>query len=456
MSAAPELQVVSPAEAAAAPRAARPASGVHRTALLSGSSPSLDQLPGEEGIVAGVSTLIAWARRGTASMLDQRLYFGPVFRTQFGLAHVVAVTAPKLVLEILRNERASFSAALTWPDLSAGVDAPNPALDLPGTPDFDGYRGARELLQPAFGAAAMSGYVDMATPLFERAVDMWCARGRVPFKSEVRRLVGRVSARAFLGVEDEREGQRLKTRLAAIGHAGLRDALRRRIAERQGARGDDLFSRVCEAGRGVAPADEDALVRLFIGIAHSAFDTMASGLAGMAYLLAKHPEWQEHLRAEAMSLGRHRPSYDDAAGLEEAERVWRETLRLFPVTCTVPRRALRPVELGPWRIPEGAVVFALLGPALRDVSCWKDAEHFDPDRFSSTGAGEGHESLLAPFGTSPRGGLGVQLASAEVRAFWVSMLTRCRFRLARDYEARHTMVPVGSVSGEVGLALERA
>jgi cytochrome P450 len=458
MSTARDLQVVPPAEAPAAPLGARPVSGVHRTALLSRASPSLDHLPGEGGILAGVSTLIEWTRRGAASMLDQRLFFGPVFRTQFGLAHVVGVTDPKLVLEILRNERGAFSPALTWPDLGAGVDGPSPALDLPGTPDYELYDAARALLQPAFSPAAMSGYVDMATPLFEHAVDMWTARGRVAFKAEVHRLVGRVSARAFLGVEDAREGQRLETRLAAFGYTRLRDALQKRIARRHGARGDDLFSRVCEAGRGVSPADEDGLVQLFIGVMHGAFDTMASGLAGMAYLLARHPEWQEQLRAEVLSLEKRRASYDDTSRLEAVDRVWRETLRLFPVTCTVPRKALRPVALGPWRIPDGAVVFALIGPAFRDVSCWKDPEHFDPDRFSSTTLAQAdkarQETLVAPFGTSVHGGLGIQLASAEVKAFWVSMLTRCRFHLEREYEARHTMIPVGTVSGEVPLAIE--
>ena len=36
-----------------------------------------------------------------------------------------------------------------------------------------------------------------------------------------------------------------------------------------------------------------------------------------------------------------------------------------------------------------------------------------------------------------------------------TMLTRCRFRLERDYEGRHGFSPLGVVSGDVALVVER-
>jgi hypothetical protein len=35
------------------------------------------------------------------------------------------------------------------------------------------------------------------------------------------------------------------------------------------------------------------------------------------------------------------------------------------------------------------------------------------------------------------------------------MLSRCSFRLARDYTPRHTYTPMGMVSGDVDLVVER-
>jgi hypothetical protein len=49
----------------------------------------------------------------------------------------------------------------------------------------------------------------------------------------------------------------------------------------------------------------------------------------------------------------------------------------------------------------------------------------------------------------------MQLANVEMKLFWHRMLTSCRFRLARDYEARHTFSPLGTVSGDVRLGLSR-
>jgi low affinity Fe/Cu permease len=48
----------------------------------------------------------------------------------------------------------------------------------------------------------------------------------------------------------------------------------------------------------------------------------------------------------------------------------------------------------------------------------------------------------------------MNLATVEVKAFCHAMLTRCRFRVPPDYNARHTYVPLGVVSGAVRLGVE--
>ena len=60
-----------------------------------------------------------------------------------------------------------------------------------------------------------------------------------------------------------------------------------------------------------------------------------------------------------------------------------------------------------------------------------------------------------PFGAGAHACIGLQLATAEVKGFWHTMLTRCRFRLERDYEGRHGFSPLGVVSGDVALVVER-
>ena len=122
----------------------------------------------------------------------------------------------------------------------------------------------------------------------------------------------------------------------------------------------------------------------------------------------------------------------------------------------VPRYALRDVRLGEWEIPAGALVHAVVPTALRSRVWWTDPTRFDPDRFSEERAEDRkHKGLFLPFGSGAHACIGMHLATVEAKAFWHAMLTRCRFGLERDYQARHTYASLGVVSGDVKLVVER-
>lgn len=90
-----------------------------------------------------------------------------------------------------------------------------------------------------------------------------------------------------------------------------------------------------------------------------------------------------------------------------------------------------------------------------DGRLFPDPDRFDPDRFSPARAEDRRtRGAYAPFGLGPHACIGTQLAQAEVRAFVHAILTRLRFRLAKDYEATHTFAPLGVVSGDVRIAVE--
>ncbi len=436
--------------------------------------PGLGHLPGESGRLRGIANLVDFMRRGADHVADQRRRFGSVFRAPVGGSLAVWVCDPEMVAKIARNGDQAWSAALAWTALFEGIDSSNETLDFLGTLDFEPHREARRLLQPAFGPAATAGYLDEARPLFEPPVDGWIAQGRVAFKPEVRRLLADVSSRIFVG--DDEDGPMLDRALADTwsaplvlvknrwlslgwrratrGHRQLREALRARIPQRRSRGGEDLFSRLCCMPRDIEWLDDDAMVRLFIGVMLGAFDTTAAGLASMAYLLGRHPTWQDRVREGALALGEGPIGYEDIRRLETADCAWKETLRLFPITSNLPRYTLRDVEIGGHRIPAGTLVLASIGPAQRDAAWWKYPDRFDPDRFAP-GRAEDRKQPFMPFGAGAHACIGTHLASAEVKAFWYTMVTRCRFRLARDYQAHHTYTPMGSVSGDVGLVVER-
>jgi hypothetical protein len=48
------------------------------------------------------------------------------------------------------------------------------------------------------------------------------------------------------------------------------------------------------------------------------------------------------------------------------------------------------------------------------------------------------------------------LSALGAKAFWYAMATRCRFRLAKEYEGHHCVAgSMGQVSGAVELRVER-
>jgi len=432
---------------------------------------AIDAMPGKRGLPRGIAYAVGWMRHGRAFLVEQSRRFGAVYKDQFANIPAVMVSDPELVAEITRNEDRVWSAALAWRLFFEGLDPSAPRIDSPVALDFEPHKDSRRLLMPAFSGAALESYIDVAIPMFERAIDGWVARGSVAFKADARRLFAKVAGRIFMGVEDDAQAEFLDHQLAAFwqaplaivrnryvsrtwrraqrGHRSLYDWLMKQVPERRRGKGTDLFTRMCQTAPDVAWIDDEALVRLFMGVLGAAFDTTSCAVTSMAYELARNPDWQTRLRDEVRTV---EPTYDGVRRLESVEHAWKETLRLYPVAADVPRRALRDVELGGYRIPAGTVVFALVAATSNDPKLWKEPQRFDPERFAR-GEDKQLKGAYMPFGGGAHACIGAQLSTLEAKAFWHVMLSKCRFELAKPYDARHQFLPLGIVSGDVGLAL---
>jgi cytochrome P450 len=438
----------------------------------------LDHVPGESGLWNGMKTIFGMFNEGYAFFLRQRGEFGDVIRTQFGFDPIVCVFDPELVSKILVNQDGAWSAALGWRTLFDRIDTTSDTMDMLVGLDFAPHKDARKLMQPAFSHAAVTGYIEAATDEFAKALPTW--RGTVAFKPAVRRVFAGVAGRIFMGVDDPKDVAMIDRSMALFWAASMAPIKKRLVSRawRQGLHGyrmlfehlralvperrrgperNDLFTRLCKLPKDVDWIDDATLVRLFMSIMIAAFDTTSFAVSSMAYLLARHPEWQERLREESRRVSDDRVGRDHLAELEQMEWVWKETLRVFPVAPDAPRRTLRTVKLGEHELPAGTMTLPMLGPLLQHPKWWQKPDVFDPERFSPARAEhKQHRAIYLPFGAGAHACIGAQLAEVEAKVFFHQLLSKVRFRLADDQKVRHQFRPLGQVSGPVRLVFENA
>ena len=432
-------------------------------------------IPGTDGFFANMRVLYGSMRDGIGFASDVREKFGDVYRAPFVGLPMLWIWDADEIHKIMKNEDRAWSAALGWDALMfEGLDPTAANTGSLLSVDFEDHRVARKLVQPAFTLKAIEGYLAIADGHFANAIPAWARGGRVPFKVEVRKLLARVANDVFTGIREPAEIAKVDRALSDFWHgmmavsrnpwvsptyrrarAGLAALIRTFVdlaPKRREEGGTDLFSRLCAVTD--SGLSDEAMVRVFVSIMFGAFDTTSAAMTSMAYLLAKHPAWQDRLREEARSVGEGTPDVAAMKQMKEHEWVWKETLRLMPVNGFLPRRALRPVTVAGHELPAGAFVAPLNGGIGRHPRWYKNPLAFDPERFSPERAEDRqHPGIFNPFGAGAHACIGMQLANMEMKIFWHRLLRAASFRLTRDYEARHTFTPMGMVSGDVALTL---
>lgn len=461
----------------AAPAIVAQVGDVHRPRGPMPFNPRIRHIPGRSGLLAGVAMLYGMTREGEAYFTREYGRFGPVFRQMVGPDPIVCVADAELNLQIGLNKQQIWSSALPWAYLLGGMNRRSETVDGPLALDGAYHQDVRELLRPSFGAAALDGYLATAMARFQERFARWAGQGELGLKAEIRRLMAEVAARIFLGIDDPEQGALLDDATAAAwlapqavfkrsrwspawrramrGYDTLWEALRPQVEQRRRGTGTDLFSWFCRAtpsADGAGWFDDDALVRVLISTLMAAFDTTSSGIASMAWLLARHPEWQQRLREElpAGELG-----VESLRRLQAHERVWKETLRLLPVAGQLNRQALVDTELGGYAIPAGTLVVALTGTTLWDARYWSEPARFDPERFSPERAEHRRTpGAYLPFGAGAHTCMGAQLAALEALAFFATLLGRYRLVSTQTRDPGHRYLPFGIIGGALPMRLE--
>ena len=195
----------------------------------------------------------------------------------------------------------------------------------------------------------------------------------------------------------------------------------------------------------------DEVLTIFL----AGYETVANGLTWTWYLLSQNPEVEAKLHEEldrVLGTGEDRrsPTLADYPNLQYTEKVFAESMRLFPPAWAMGRMSTKAITLGPYTIPPGAHVFFSQYMMSRSEAYFPDPLRFDPERFTPEAKAARHKYTYFPFGGGSRQCIGEAFAWMEGIFSIATIAQRWRFRYAGTTppvpSAKITLRPQGPLS----------
>ena len=412
--------------------------------------------PGRRGSLR----LIRERRRDPLGMFERlRDEHGPVVGFRVGPLDMYLVTEPDLVQEVFTTHAARVRKGRILQ--GARVILGDGLLTAEG----EHHRRQRRLIQPAFHRERLDGYARIMSRRAAEAADGWTDGEVIDVFSEMSALTMGIVGETLFGTELGNEFGRVEEALVdvfrafdmlVLPFAGLRMRMPTRtvrrfaaakadlerivdgvIAERRadGRERGDLLSMLLaaqDADDGAGMTDDEVRHEVMTLFA-AGLETTANALTFTWHLLARHPEAERRLHAEAAALDAEPAGLDDLPRVPFAQMVLQESLRLYPPAWMIARRCVEGFPLGDYAIPEGGLV--MMPPYLlhRDPRLWHEPGRFDPDRWSEGGGAPPHRYSYLPFGAGTRKCIGATFASVEGALLLVAIARRVRLE-ALSYE----------------------
>jgi cytochrome P450 len=183
-----------------------------------------------------------------------------------------------------------------------------------------------------------------------------------------------------------------------------------------------------DGGKGEISADDIAcnVITLL-----SSAETTATTMAMFAYFLAFHPEEQETIADELVTLLDSDTASDPRAWKAPpvAKAFANETLRMFPPLPLISREAKETDQIGDTIIGRGATVFISPYILHHHEAYWNDPWTFDHRRFLPGGVDVRNPAFM-PFGFGQRKCAGFHLANYEIFLVFARLLKDFRFELS--------------------------
>jgi cytochrome P450 len=395
-------------------------------------SPAVHALPpGPSG--SALSQTLRWVRTPLSFLDDCKADFGDVFTIRWTKAPPMVMLAnPDAIREVFTGDHHELRSGEANTALQA-------ALGRQSLLVLDGAEHLRErrLMLPPFHGERMRAYGDTIESVAARAVARWPTDRPIEVAPRMRAVALEVIMRTVFGVEEVAHLTRLEQALQRLldattsplrlfvllmltpGGPAIQawqrlaptmrrvDALlydeigRTRSDPRLAERNDILALLVRARDENGTPMTDSHLRDELMTLLVAGHETTATALAWAIERLARHPQAQDRLAAEAAN--------GDADAYVDA--VVKETLRLRPVIPFVIRQLASPQRFGGYDLPAGVRVAPNVYLVQRNPDVYSEPERFRPERFLEQPTGT---YTWIPFGGGTRRCLGGAFAMFEM------------------------------------------
>jgi cytochrome P450 len=391
----------------------------------------------------------AWIRHPQETADRCLREYGDVFTLRMFGTDYVLHASPDLMRELLSHP-ADVLAAGSANALVAPLVGSTSLLVLDG----EEHLAMRRMMLPPLHGDRMRSYEQTMREVSEKSIARWPLEDAFPTWTRMQSITLDVIIRVVFGIEDGRRAHDVRNAVRTLLKTGtdrrllMRVGLRSALTGRPPTEHDRVLRKVTRARADVGrlidaeisrrraghggedrpdvlamlidartPEGEplptslirDQLVTLLV----AGHETTATALSWAVERIARHPELQERLAAEALD-GRY----------ELIDATIKETLRARPVLPIFMREVLKPVTIGDYTYEPGQLVGGASIALHRRPDLYPDPDEFRPERFLGDQAPGTYE--WTPFGGSVRRCIGASFAMLEMRIVLAALLAERR------------------------------
>ncbi|MEU9125129.1 cytochrome P450 [Streptomyces sp. NPDC048506] len=399
--------------------------------------------PGAMPLLGHLSQLV----RAPLPFVRQLRLHGPVVRLRLAHRDVLAVTAPRLVRQILVDDQRRFDKGGPIADSMKATLGTN-LVTCPA----DDHARQRALVNPGFHPSRMPAYSEAMRVAAVEVTDSWTPGQTLHLEHEAHRLAALAASRSLVSAPTAESaaavlaealpdisrgmywrgmfGKAFSKLPLAVNRRHERQMARTRKAMdlvtaqyRNGQDHGDVLSRIapaCELEANPHQAIHDQVLTLLFG----AVETTAAALVWILRLVSEH-QITPRIHTELHEvLGSRPPCHEDIPQLAYTQRIITEALRLHPPAWLGTRKTTAPVSWPEGTIPPGTDVIFSPYALHRDPTVFADPDEFRPDRWTPENATSEQLRLHLAFGAGTRKCIGDTFAMNELTLALAVILSR--------------------------------